>query len=183
MRTLTLLVFGVALIAACAPRGATFDYGPAPTLDSLTLDAPAAPAVRIDNSRNTGALIFSSIGILAVGAVAGGTRTETEHVAPEGGRDAERSQFGKYHGLDPWDDPALMVSEPGVGLVFDVRELPQPRPGWVTSPVTGREFEIGPNVVAQAGKGGALIEPGFDKNGRARTVAGAGGASEAEAEK
>lgn len=76
---------------------------------------------------------------------------------------AERKTFGKYHGLDPWDDPALFVSEPGTGIVFDVRELAQVRPGVVRSPVTGRDFEIAPNVVARAHPStGALSEPAFD---------------------
>src|ERR1051325_6237132 len=91
-----------------------------------------------------------------------------EHISP--GLDEERKRFGKYHGLDPWDDPALFVSEPGTGLVYDVRELPQTRPGYVQSPVTGKEFAIAPNVVAQAGKGGALREPAFDKEGKAQDV-------------
>lgn len=85
------------------------------------------------------------------------------HESP--GLDVERKKFGKYHGLDPWDTATLLVSQPGSGRVYDAREMPQSRPGFVVGE-DGREFEIGPNVVAVADTAGKLFEPGFTPAGQ-----------------
>lgn len=172
-RTLLFSIVAAIALSVSAPRHASAAPADVPALT-------AAPAVQASPASIPARAPFGNIGLLllgTVGAAAAGAAAKerpddptVESISP--GRDVERKKFGKYHGLDPWDDGALMVSEPGTGVVFDVRELPQTRPGYVQSPLTGREFAIGPNVVAQAGKGGALHEPGFDKDGNARDVAG-----------
>ncbi|HEY6141586.1 MAG TPA: hypothetical protein VI670_27825 [Thermoanaerobaculia bacterium] len=169
-RTLLFSIVAAIALSMSAPRHASAAPADVPALT-------AAPAVQASPASTPARAPLGNIGLLLVGAVAAGAAAKgrrepddptVEHISP--GLDEERKRFGKYHGLDPWDDPALFVSEPGTGLVYDVRELPQTRPGYVQSPVTGKEFAIAPNVVAQAGKGGALREPAFDKEGKAQDV-------------